>query len=185
MRVLIVNTSEMTGGAAVAASRLMDALNNSGVKAKMLVKDKTSDSITVVGLGGRFKQRLRFLWERWCIFCHLRFNRAHLFDIDIANVGNDITCFRLLRYAKSSGAGKQLCGLCTIRGLLQAFVITRAAARRSSVVAITVRYYPAEVARTTCRRKCLPAKRSCIKIVQSILLHAASGSPGRQNRVHY
>lgn len=91
MRVLIVNTSEMTGGAAVAASRLMDALNNSGVKAKMLVKDKTSDSITVVGLGGRFKQRLRFLWERWCIFCHLRFNRSHLFDIDIANVGNDIT----------------------------------------------------------------------------------------------
>ncbi len=68
MRVLIVNTSEMTGGAAVAASRLMDALNNSGVKAKMLVKDKTSDSITVVGLGGRFKQRLHFLWERWCIF---------------------------------------------------------------------------------------------------------------------
>ena len=91
MRVLIVNTSEMTGGAAVAASRLMDALNNSGVKAKMLVKDKTSDNITVVGLGGRFKQRLHFLWERWCIFCHLRFNRSHLFDIDIANVGNDIT----------------------------------------------------------------------------------------------
>ena len=91
MRILIVNTSEMTGGAAVAANRLMDALNNSGVKAKMLVNDKTSDSITVVGLGGRFKQQLRFLWERWCIFCHLHFDRTHLFDIDIANVGNDIT----------------------------------------------------------------------------------------------
>ena len=91
MRVLIVNTSEMTGGAAVAANRLMDALNNSGVKAKMLVRDKTSDSITVVGLGGRMRQRLRFLWERWCIFCHLYFTRTHLFDIDIANVGNDIT----------------------------------------------------------------------------------------------
>ena len=37
MRVLIVNTSEKTGGAAVAANRLMDALNNNGVKAKMLV----------------------------------------------------------------------------------------------------------------------------------------------------
>ena len=91
MRVLIVNTSEMTGGAAVAANRLMDALNNSGVKAKMLVRDKTSDRITVVGLGGRMRQRLRFLWERWCIFCHLYFTRTHLFDIDIANVGNDIT----------------------------------------------------------------------------------------------
>ena len=40
MKVLIVNTSEQTGGAAVAANRLMDALNNHGVKAKMLVRDK-------------------------------------------------------------------------------------------------------------------------------------------------
>ena len=38
MRVLIVNTSERAGGAAVAANRLMDALNNNGVKAKMLVR---------------------------------------------------------------------------------------------------------------------------------------------------
>ena len=30
MRVLIVNTSEKTGGAAVAANRLMEALNNNG-----------------------------------------------------------------------------------------------------------------------------------------------------------
>ena len=30
MRVLIVNTSENVGGAAVAANRLMDALNNNG-----------------------------------------------------------------------------------------------------------------------------------------------------------
>ena len=42
MRVLIVNTSEKTGGAAVAANRLMEALNNNGVKAKMLVADKQS-----------------------------------------------------------------------------------------------------------------------------------------------
>ena len=47
MRVLIVNTSEQTGGAAVAANRLMDALNNNGVKAKMLVRDKETESITV------------------------------------------------------------------------------------------------------------------------------------------
>ncbi len=50
MRVLIVNTSEKAGGAAVAANRLMDALNNNGVKAKMLVRDKVTDDITVVGL---------------------------------------------------------------------------------------------------------------------------------------
>ena len=32
MRVLIVNTSENVGGAAVAANRLMDGLNNTGIK---------------------------------------------------------------------------------------------------------------------------------------------------------
>ena len=46
MRVLIVNTSEKAGGAAVAANRLMDALNNNGIKAKMLVRDKVTDDIT-------------------------------------------------------------------------------------------------------------------------------------------
>jgi hypothetical protein len=44
MRVLIVNTSENIGGAAVAANRLMNALNNNGVKAKMLVMNKQTVS---------------------------------------------------------------------------------------------------------------------------------------------
>lgn len=91
MRVLIVNTSERTGGAAVAANRLMDALNNNGTKAKMLVRDKLTDDITVVGLKGGLMKKLRFLWERWCVFCHLHFSREHLFEVDIANTGFDIT----------------------------------------------------------------------------------------------
>jgi len=91
MRVLIVNTSERTGGAAVAANRLMDALNNHGVKAKMLVREKETDSLTVVGLKGRWRQQWYFLWERLVIFCHLHFSRKHLFEIDIANSGTDIT----------------------------------------------------------------------------------------------
>ena len=46
MRVLIINTSENIGGAAIAANRLMEALKNNGVKAKMLVRDKRTDQIT-------------------------------------------------------------------------------------------------------------------------------------------
>lgn len=76
MRVLIVNTSERTGGAAVAANRLMDALNNNGVKAKMLVRDKTTDDITVVGLPHSLKLSWNFLWERWCVFWHLHFSKS-------------------------------------------------------------------------------------------------------------
>lgn len=91
MRVLIVSTSEKTGGAAVAAKRLMEALNNSGVKAKMLVRNKETDDIKVVGLRHSVVQQWHFLWERFCIFCHLHFKRKGLFEIDIANSGNDIT----------------------------------------------------------------------------------------------
>ena len=61
MRVLIINTSERTGGAAVAANRLMKALNNNGVKAKMLVRDKETDSLTVAELPRSPLLRLRLL----------------------------------------------------------------------------------------------------------------------------
>ena len=99
MRVLIVNTSEKTGGAAVAANRLMDALNNNGVKAKMLVRDKETEDITVVGLPRSFKLKWNFLWERWCVFWHLHFSRKNLFALDIANIGYDITKMREFKEA--------------------------------------------------------------------------------------
>ncbi len=94
MRVLIINTSERTGGAAVAASRLMKALNNNGVKAKMLVRDKETDSLTVAELPRSPLLRWHFLWERFVVFCHLHFSRQHLFEVDIANTGTDITSLR-------------------------------------------------------------------------------------------
>ena len=91
MRVLIVNTSERTGGAAVAANRLMKALINHGVKAKMLVRDKETDSLTVIGLPKSPMLHWHFLWERLVVFIRSRFSRKHLFEIDLANTGSDIT----------------------------------------------------------------------------------------------
>ena len=94
MKVLIVNTSERTGGAAVAANRLMKALINHGVKAKMLVRDKESDSLTVTELSRSWRLRWNFLWERFVIFVRCGFSRKHLFEIDLANTGTDITRLR-------------------------------------------------------------------------------------------
>ena len=91
MRVLIVNTSERTGGAAVAASRLMEALNNNGVKAKMLVRDKETDRLTVAAVPGQKWMLFYFLWERFVVWLRLYFNRKHLFEVDIANCGADVT----------------------------------------------------------------------------------------------
>ena len=93
MRVLIVNTSEQAGGAAVAASRLCDALNNNGVKAKMMVRDKQTDDITVVTGGGwKMKEKWCFYWERFVIWLNNRLSRQNLFKVSIANAGIDITC---------------------------------------------------------------------------------------------
>ena len=83
----------------MAANRLMDALNNNGVKAKMLVRDKTTDDITVVGLPRSLKLSWNFLWERWCVFWHLHFSKKHLWEIDMAVAGSDITKTREFREA--------------------------------------------------------------------------------------
>lgn len=91
MKVLLINTSERIGGAAVACSRLMDALNNNGIKAKMLVRDKQTDRISVCTVRQGWHTKWNFLWERFCIWINNRLSRKYLFDIDIANTGSDIT----------------------------------------------------------------------------------------------
>ena len=91
MRVLIVNTSERTGGAAIAASRLKDALIDNGVKAKMLVRTKESDNVSVAQLRQTPMLRFNFLWERGVIWLANGLSRDHLFDIDTATRGSDIT----------------------------------------------------------------------------------------------
>ena len=91
MRVLIVNTSERIGGAAIAANRLMKALINNGIKAKMLVRDKQTNEVSVVQLKRSWKTIWNFLWERIIIWVVNRFNKKELFAVDIANTGTDIT----------------------------------------------------------------------------------------------
>ena len=91
MRVLIINTSERTGGAAVAASRLTEALKNNGVRVKMLVRDKQTDQINVVALKRNWLMVWKFIWERVVIWQANRFRRNNLFAVDIANTGTDIT----------------------------------------------------------------------------------------------
>ena len=91
MRILIINTSENTGGPAIAASRLMEALKNNGIKAKMLVRDKQTEQITVVSLHRNWLQVWKFIWERIVIWASNHFKKNHLFSVSIANTGTDIT----------------------------------------------------------------------------------------------
>ena len=91
MRVLLVNTSEQSGGAAIAASRLSAALNRFGVEARLLVRDKQSALATTVALPQRCRLRGAFLWERLCLWAANGFSRKGLWSVDIANAGVDIS----------------------------------------------------------------------------------------------
>ena len=101
MKVLIINTSERIGGAAVAANRLMKALQKEAVNAEMLVLDKQTNDLTVHSLNTTwFKvkiSRFRFLYERMIIFCLNKLDRINLFKISIANTGINISNHPLVK----------------------------------------------------------------------------------------
>lgn len=158
MRVLIINTSERIGGAAIAASRLMESLKNNGIKAKMLVRDKQTDQISVVRLKSNWLQVWKFMWERIVIWSANRFRRYHLFDVDIANTGTDITSLPEFRQAdvihlhwinqgmlslndirKILTSGKPVVWICTICGHAPASAITHGSATTISRNVTTVR----------------------------------------------
>ena len=91
MRVLIVNTAERTGGAAIAANRLLQALNRNGVEAQMLVRDRKTDAADVSAIPQSWLLRAKFLWERGVIWLANGLSKKNLFQVDIANAGTDIT----------------------------------------------------------------------------------------------
>ena len=99
MRILIVNTAERTGGAAIAANRLLHALNHNGVEATMLVRDRKTDSTSVASIEPSWRLRANFLWERGVIWLANGLSKRNLFQVDIANAGTDITRMEVFRQA--------------------------------------------------------------------------------------
>jgi len=99
MKILIVNTSERSGGAAVAANRLLHGLLKQGIEAKMLVCKRQSDNPHVVSLLGNVRYTLNFLLERGAIFFQNHFSKKQLFAVSIANFGGDITHLNVYKEA--------------------------------------------------------------------------------------
>ncbi len=93
MKVLLVNTSDHTGGAAIAALRLLRALKAADVEATLLCRDRSlpAGRTDVVQLKPSLWRRLKFVGERLDIFLRNGFSRENLFAIDTARFGNDIT----------------------------------------------------------------------------------------------
>ncbi|MBR3860009.1 MAG: glycosyltransferase family 4 protein [Bacteroidaceae bacterium] len=91
MRVLIINTTERQGGPAIAAYRLTEALKNNGIKAKMLVRRKSTGQVTTVLAERSAANRLTMLWERLSVALHTHFRRNRIYAIDLGHSGGDIT----------------------------------------------------------------------------------------------
>ena len=87
MKVLLINKSDATGGAAVVTRRLMEALQAQGVDARMLVVERLTDSPSVGLAASRRASKVPFLAERLKIFLANGFNREHLFKVDTASDG--------------------------------------------------------------------------------------------------
>ena len=103
MNVVILNTSEKIGGAAIAANRIMIALNKSGINAKMIVRDKQTNDSNVISINSSDSKKYinlpRFYWERFIIFINNKFNKNNLFKVSIANTGYKISHLKEIEQA--------------------------------------------------------------------------------------
>lgn len=99
MNILLLSTSDTAGGAAIAARRLLFALNSAGHQAQMLVRDKAFPSPRISALPPSPLHRVRFVAERAEVFLNNRCSRQNLFAIDPATQGFDVTRLSLFQRA--------------------------------------------------------------------------------------
>ena len=100
MKVVIINRSDIIGGAAIASYRLLHAMLDSGVEARMLVIDKMqSDDAAVCTVGGKLRNKWNFLAERMQVARCNGFKRETLFMIDPATHGLDLSQHPLVQQA--------------------------------------------------------------------------------------
>ncbi len=95
MKVVIVNTKQKSGGAAIASFSLFKALQREGVDATFVTTEEGENGKGVVvltkSLFGRIKYKMKFLWERVIIWIANRFSRKGLFAVSTADCGFDIS----------------------------------------------------------------------------------------------
>lgn len=100
MKIVLINKSDKTGGAAVACRRLQKALLKNGTDAKMLVQEKTGKDSTIEATGkGFFKGKinfLHFLLER-LYFLFYEASKEVRFAFSPAVSGEDITNKHLIQ----------------------------------------------------------------------------------------
>jgi hypothetical protein len=87
MKIALLSTNDITGGAAIVTLRLTRALRRAGVDATMLAARRASDNPEVVGAGSHRRFMLASYGERLRIFLANGLDRAGLFTVDIGRAG--------------------------------------------------------------------------------------------------
>lgn len=90
MKIVIVNTSDAKGGAAVVSRRLLHVLTEAGADAKMLVANRTTADPLVEAADTRSQARQAFLSERIGIWLANGLSRRNLFKVSTASCGLDV-----------------------------------------------------------------------------------------------
>ena len=102
MKVLLIGKHPRTGGAAIASSRLLEALKQEGVEAKMLVQEGADEASGIYSTThGKFKHWLnflRFVVER-LVFLPRERSKNIRFLFSLANTGESISRNALVREA--------------------------------------------------------------------------------------
>ena len=86
-KVIFLSRSDLRGGAAIVTYRLMLAMRDIGVDARMLVCEKLRDSPYVDYCSPKWRIQYSFLMERLEVFIRNGLDRSTLFKVDPATEG--------------------------------------------------------------------------------------------------
>ena len=117
MKIVIINKSDATGGAAIVSRRLMEALHEAGADARMLVVEKLTDSPRVELAASPKTAKKPFMAERLKIFLANGLNRSTLFKIDTASDGLPLWRHPLVKEADAVLLNWVNQGMLSLRGV--------------------------------------------------------------------
>lgn len=121
LKIVLINKSDSTGGAAVVSYRLMEALRRAGCDARMLVAEKLTDSPYVKPAASKWLIKSVFLLERLMIFISNGFNRKTLFKIDTGQFGLPLRKKKIVKRADViflNWVNQGVCSLNEVREIL-------------------------------------------------------------------
>ena len=99
MNVVLINHSDIRGGASVVTVRLMRALRRTGVEADLLVTHKTLDDPHIHLIGNALTRRAAFLGECLDVYLNNGMDRADLFKASTGRCGVSVHDHPLVRRA--------------------------------------------------------------------------------------